>query len=308
MKTFKWLSVAVIAALVFGLPGCGGGGGGGGISTSSSTTAPSSPPPPTSTGPVTATLQSVVPAVGSSIPVNGSIVLTYAVTNYMGVVTNDISLSCADKVIPLGSGGITDLPPPSGGVAITFSLDRSVTPVNVSCLLSGNFVFFGASDVTNGMVTGGLKVPVSYSFTGTPAPGCTSPAVFSPGSGVCLYPVGVKVAGAPLLPIGCATESQSCFKDTAHFVASGVQVNGRAVMAAIFQNNVTLWYNETLLYVDDGTLVDVPGNSVIGGGTAMIDWGEGTSTGFAFSIGGQCITTTYDATTGKWAASLNCPS
>lgn len=143
-----------------------------------------------------------------------------------------------------------------------------------------------------------------------PVPTCINASqTWNAGMGRCVYPMGVSAVGANQLPAGCVDPTQQCFKDASKTVATGVVYNKRPLAVAYFKNQASLW-NVMVLYGDDGTAVNVPGNTVAGGTATELDWTRGMPFGVIIhkKADNVCAAVTFDTVYQQvFVAAVACP-
>jgi hypothetical protein len=125
-----------------------------------------------------------------------------------------------------------------------------------------------------------------------------------------ITPVGVKVFGAGLIPAGCTSWTQQCWKDLVKnggmkFIetpAVMVGSNSRQIVAPFYQNASGFW-NILPTYKDTGEPV---GGDIGSGVSIEIDWAQGTTRGFIVheKVSGHCYEMAwYPPTTQQGVAS-----
>lgn len=128
---------------------------------------------------------------------------------------------------------------------------------------------------------------------------CKAPAVWSVTTSNCVTVAGVKVTGAKMLPTGCKVWTEQCFEVASangdvQYVASSAVFNGRPVVYAYFINPFDPFggsgglYGLAAFYADDRSIV--PGQSIAGATSEVMDWVAGNAIGaVAHMVGGTCV-------------------
>lgn len=84
-----------------------------------------------------------------------------------------------------------------------------------------------------------------------------------------------------------------------------MKIGGRTVLFAYFKNDGGLWRN-VVVHADDGMMVNIPGNTLVGGTKVEVDKMKGTATGATIhdKATGLYYAAYYDEASQAWVPSV----
>lgn len=251
------------------------------------------------TDPPVVTKLSVTPVSGATdVVANVSPTFEFRITNVLYNVQSVshpvVAYSCSGRTIDVG-------------VASSQFGDREIFMLQTATVVAvvGDVCTASVDFDTTGPA-GTVHTKASTSFTvAFPRPECVAPAIHNEKFDICLYPIGDWSVGNAQLPNGCAFffASGSCLKDAAKFVSTGIVINSRPTMAALYQTTNPIdggpRWGLSLLYADNLWSVEIASNGTalsFGNSPTEITSVKGMPDSVVAKIAGKCTKLIWGAT------------